>query len=287
MGTVAILSQEKRPASAMRALLLALGAAALKGVDLTPENWDDETAGKTVFVKFYAPWCGHCKKMKPDWDKLMNKFADHPTTMIVDVDCIDGGKGLCDQNGVQGFPTIKYGDPTDLTDYDGGREYADLEKFANDLKPMCSVANIDLCDADKKALIEKYQAMDDAALAELIETQEKEQADASKEFDDEVAKLQEEYERLSKEKDDTVKEVKDSGLSVMKSVAAYLEKRGCDVETFEGCSDKEQAYVEKMKGKGGFAAEKERLTKMLDGKMKPDQKAWLNTRISLLTKLAA
>lgn len=269
----------------MRALLLVAYAAALKGVDLTPENWDDETSGKTVFVKFYAPWCGHCKKMKPDWDKLMNKFADHPTTMIVDVDCIDSGKELCDRSGVQGFPTLKYGDPSDLSDYEGGREYSDFVKFAEDLKPLCSVANIDLCDEEKKALIKKYQAMEDAALAGLISAHEQDQADASKEFDEEVQKLQDQYEQLSKEKDDTIKEVKDAGVGLMKSVAAYLEQRGCDVKNFEGCSEKEQAYVEKMKGKGGHEAEKDRLMKMLGGKMKPDQKAWLNMRISLLQKL--
>jgi hypothetical protein len=30
-----------------------LGASA---IELTPDNWDTETAGKTVFIKFLAPW---------------------------------------------------------------------------------------------------------------------------------------------------------------------------------------------------------------------------------------
>ena len=34
-------------------LALLAGASAL---ELTPENWDEKTAGKTVFVKFLAPW---------------------------------------------------------------------------------------------------------------------------------------------------------------------------------------------------------------------------------------
>ena len=54
-------------------------------------------------------------------------------------------------------PTIKWGDPADLQDYKGGRDYASLEKFAKEnLKPMCSPKNVDLCEADKKADIEKF-----------------------------------------------------------------------------------------------------------------------------------
>ncbi len=38
-------------------LLLALiGAPAVSAVELTPANWDEQTSGKTVFLKFYAPW---------------------------------------------------------------------------------------------------------------------------------------------------------------------------------------------------------------------------------------
>lgn len=36
------------------ALLATLAVAS--ALELTPDNWDEHTAGKTVFIKFLAPW---------------------------------------------------------------------------------------------------------------------------------------------------------------------------------------------------------------------------------------
>lgn len=159
--------------------------------------------------------------MKPAWDKLMGDFASSETALVADVDCTASGKPLCDSNGVKGFPTIKHGDPSALEDYQGGRSYEDLKKFADEnLKPRCSPSNIDLCDDEKRAEIEKFQAMSDADLTSSIEEKEKEIADAEELFESELKKLQETYEKISKDKDDTIAAVKDSGLSLMKAVKA-------------------------------------------------------------------
>jgi len=41
----------------MTKALFALGLLAVAGaMELTPENWDEATAGKTVLIKFQAPW---------------------------------------------------------------------------------------------------------------------------------------------------------------------------------------------------------------------------------------
>jgi hypothetical protein len=37
-------------------LFAAAGFATANALELTPDNWDAETAGKTIFVKFLAPW---------------------------------------------------------------------------------------------------------------------------------------------------------------------------------------------------------------------------------------
>jgi hypothetical protein len=157
--------------------------------------------------------------MKPDWDKLMEAFAGSSTQLVADVDCTAAGKPLCDQVGVKGYPTIKWGDPADLQDYQGGRSYDDLKKFADEnLKPMCSPKNLDLCDDDKKAEIVKFQGMSDADLDAAIAAEETKLEDAENNFKAEVQKLQDKYSKLSTEKDETIAAVKASGLGLMKAV---------------------------------------------------------------------
>jgi len=91
----------------------------------------------------------------------MEEFKDSPKALIADVDCTTEGKSLCEQNDVRGYPTIKYGEVGDLKDYQGGRSYEDLKKFADEnLGPTCGPGeNIELCDAETKAALEKYITM--------------------------------------------------------------------------------------------------------------------------------
>merc|ERR1712072_1235012 len=151
----------------------------------------------------------------------MTEYSDSKSALVADVDCTAAGKPLCDSNGVRGFPTIKYGDPSNLEDYKGGRDFDSLKKFADEnLKPMCSPSNVDLCDAEQKAEIEKIQAMSAEDLDAAIKGKEKEQEDAESTFKSEVEKLQKKYEQLSQEKEDTLEAVKKSGLGLMKAVKA-------------------------------------------------------------------
>merc|ERR1711920_533441 len=109
--------------------------------------------------------------MKPAWDKLIKEYADSPTALVADVDCTAAGKDLCETVGVEGFPTIKYGDPSDLQDYDGGRDFKALKKFADGLGPLCSPKNIDLCSEEKKKQIKEYMDMGAAKLDEFVSSQ--------------------------------------------------------------------------------------------------------------------
>merc|ERR1712194_252603 len=71
------------------------------------------------------------------------------------------GKDLCEKHGVSGYPTIKWGDPSDLKDYSGGRTFSDLKSFADqNLGPTCGPDSMELCDEDQKKMVAKFQKMD-------------------------------------------------------------------------------------------------------------------------------
>ena len=56
--------------------------------ELTNADFDDHVfnSGKNSIVKFQAPWWGHCKSMKPAYDKLAAAYADTPSVGIFDVE---------------------------------------------------------------------------------------------------------------------------------------------------------------------------------------------------------
>lgn len=55
-------------------------------------------------VMFYAPWCGHCKRMVSTWSQLARKHNSNGKFLIAKVDCADQTE-LCSDNDVLGYPT--------------------------------------------------------------------------------------------------------------------------------------------------------------------------------------
>jgi len=154
----------------------------------------------------------------------MEQYKDHPTTLVADIDCTADGQSLCEDIGVEGYPTIKYGDPADLQDYDGGRDEAELVEFAGTLKPMCSLSNLDLCDAEKRKEIEKFAALSMDEREKMI-TEKQAQIDKLEEdFKTMLEGLQKTYEEEEKKKAAGIKAIKDAGLGLLKAVHANAKK---------------------------------------------------------------
>ncbi|KAL3806511.1 hypothetical protein ACHAXA_006051 [Cyclostephanos tholiformis] len=189
-------------------------------IELTPANFHEVTDDKTVFIKFFAPWCGHCQSIEDDWNALAADFdGDTSGQLVAEVDCTADGESLCSEFGITGYPTLKWGDPSDLRDYDGGRSYEEMRRFADEnLKPQCSIKNLDICDDDRRALIVRYLDMSVDELSAMADAEEGKLREAEGRFHAEVEKLHARYGELSKEKDDVIAGIKMAGFGLMKSV---------------------------------------------------------------------
>lgn len=152
-------------------------------VVLTPSNFDAVVldSSKDVLVEFYAPWCGHCKRLAPVWESLADVFKGEDDVVIAKVDA-DAHKELGSRFGVSGYPTIKFFPKNDKTgtDFDGGRELHDLVDWLNQrtesfrtvtgrYQPTVGVIKT-LASIGKKALSGDKSAFDDAKkFAESVE----------------------------------------------------------------------------------------------------------------------
>lgn len=88
------------------------------------QTWQDLVLNneQEVLVKFYAPWCGHCKTLAPHYDEAAKRLASNPNILLVKVDSTENEVAGVD---IQGFPTLKFwGKDKNAApiDYNGGRD---------------------------------------------------------------------------------------------------------------------------------------------------------------------
>jgi hypothetical protein len=164
--------------------------------------------------------------MAPDWEKLAEEWEGHEIGFVAEVDCTAEGTLLCDEYGVQGFPSIKYGDPTNLEDYEGARSYEDLAAFAKkNLKLLCSASNIDLCDDETKKKIEELNKLSIEEIEKIIEAETEKVTTIETEFENAVNKLEETWNELDQASNDKIAAIKESSdLGLLKSIKSAKAK---------------------------------------------------------------
>jgi len=99
---------------------------------LTPSNFDSEVGGdQPVFVEFFAPWCGHCKTLAPEYEVVATAFKGQPVK-IANVDA-DAHRELAGRFSVSGYPTLMFF-PSGMQkseSYSGGRTANDIIDWVN------------------------------------------------------------------------------------------------------------------------------------------------------------
>ena len=90
-----------------------------------------------TFVKFYAPWCGHCREMQHDWEDVAEHFKENPlpgvSLTVAEVDCtagMDGSMSICMQESIHGYPTVRlYKDGDLVEEYQFARTFDRMKTF--------------------------------------------------------------------------------------------------------------------------------------------------------------
>eukprot|EP00457_Paulinella_chromatophora_P010620 gb/GEZN01010730.1/.p1 GENE.gb/GEZN01010730.1/~~gb/GEZN01010730.1/.p1 ORF type:complete len:299 (+),score=46.09 gb/GEZN01010730.1/:62-958(+) len=97
-------------------------------VTLTESNFEELVlrSDEPVLVEFFAPWCGHCKNLEPEWAKAAASLSGKVKLGAVDA---TQETQLAQKYGVNSYPTIKVFRNGEIEEYNGPREAEGIEKY--------------------------------------------------------------------------------------------------------------------------------------------------------------
>lgn len=126
-------------------LVLAATAFASNVLDLTNTNDFNKYIGKSqgVLVKYYAPWCGHCKSLAPIYEKVADAFVEQKDTVLIAKVNADKNKELGQKAGVRGFPTLKWypAGSIEAEEFNSGRDLDSIAKLVTEKSGKKSTIN--------------------------------------------------------------------------------------------------------------------------------------------------
>ncbi|KAI9888547.1 MAG: protein disulfide-isomerase precursor [Vezdaea aestivalis] len=132
---------------------------------LTGKTFDEfVTDNALVLAEFYAPWCGHCKALAPEYEEAATTLKEKDIA-LAKIDCTEEAD-LCAKFGVEGYPTLKvFKGPEDNKPYSGQRKaQAIISYMTKQSLPAVSVLNketlTEFTTADKVVMVAYFDASD-------------------------------------------------------------------------------------------------------------------------------
>ncbi|ROT39773.1 disulfide-isomerase [Sodiomyces alkalinus F11] len=158
----------KRVAFALLAAVAAVRAAEDSDVtQLQKDTFEDFVkANDLVLAEFYAPWCGHCKALAPEYEAAATSLKEKGIK-LAKVDCTEEAD-LCQAFGVEGYPTLKVFRGLDnVTPYSGQRKAAGITSYMiKQSLPAVSLLT--------KDTLEEFKTADKVVLVAYIDADDKE-----------------------------------------------------------------------------------------------------------------
>ncbi|XP_050538934.1 protein disulfide-isomerase A3 [Daktulosphaira vitifoliae] len=137
-------------------------------LDLSDSDFESSVSEyDTSLVMFYAPWCGHCKKLKPEFEKAAKTLlTEDPPVTLAKVDCTEAGKDTCNKFGVSGYPTLKIFRNGEMSkEYNGPRDASGIVKY---MKSQVGPSSKDLATLEA---LELFISKDDVAVVGFFQTE--------------------------------------------------------------------------------------------------------------------
>eukprot|EP00752_Nemacystus_decipiens_P007504 g6705.t1 len=112
---------------------------------LTKDNFDEFIKADFAVVEFYAPWCGHCKKLFPEYTKASIELKGiDPEIKLGKLDMDDAtNKPVGGKFGVRGYPTLKIFRNGEASDYSGPRDAEGIVKYLKEEKAKSPAVEVD------------------------------------------------------------------------------------------------------------------------------------------------
>jgi len=138
----------------MLKFLLGVGAVAGDVVVLGEADFEKHVQeNQKVLVKFYAPWCGHCKKMAPEFEGAATALKERdPAVSLADVDATQHPT-LAQKYSVSGYPTIKWFVNGEPKEYTGGRTKDKIIEWVDEMNKAAVIEGPPLEPTNKPVIV--------------------------------------------------------------------------------------------------------------------------------------